>query len=304
MTHWSVFIIFVIKIDIMKSLKVFLLLLTLISLTTYSQTNSYSNGWKAGYKAGYCYQQYGCVAPIAPVSPVAMAGKDTYQDGYNRGFTKGKSDNTNSNSTNNGGAYGQLKPLKNTNTGSIVQEHISHTNQSSNKRRSRKQKSLNTELSLEDSKTYFNDLTFDEILSFQKNNLVFVEEFLTANNWSFKKGSEPTDSKIGMAEFGTIDFDDATLYLLTYYYFKSSTTRRISLIFPNKKKYDYYLNEIKKEGYKHKSSFVEGNSFIKIYQNETRTFRLMTSSTDSSTGITFYGFILLNNDDYKLNFKE
>jgi len=302
MTHWSVFIMFVIKIDTMKSLKFFLLLLILISLTTYSQTNSYSDGWKVGYKAGYCYQNYGCVAPVAPVSPIPRVGKNTYQDGYNRGFTEGKSDNNSSKNT--GGAYGQLKPLQNTNTGSIIQDHIRQNKQSSRNRNSRKQKSLNTELSLEDSKSEINYLTIDDILSFQNKSLDFVEEFLTDNNWSFKKGSEPTNSKIGMAEFGTIDFDDGTLYLLTYYYFKESTTRRISLIFPNKKKYDYYLNEIKKAGYKHKSSTVEGSVFVKIHQNETKTFRLMTSSTDPSTGVTFYGLILMDNDDYKLNFEK
>jgi len=67
--------------------------LVLFALVSCAQTE-YSKGFKAGYKEGYCYNDYGCVSPIPPVTPIPNIGErnDNYQDGYNRGFKMGLED--------------------------------------------------------------------------------------------------------------------------------------------------------------------------------------------------------------------
>jgi hypothetical protein len=73
----------------MKKKLTFLVFL-LLPIAVFPQTN-YDAGFKAGYKEGYCYNEFGCIPPIPPVTPIPYVGenKDNYQDGYNRGFKMG-----------------------------------------------------------------------------------------------------------------------------------------------------------------------------------------------------------------------
>lgn len=57
---------------------------------------SFERGFKDGYKEGYCYNDFDCIAPIPPMTPMLKSGesKDNYQDGYNAGFKRGLEDKT------------------------------------------------------------------------------------------------------------------------------------------------------------------------------------------------------------------
>ena len=144
----------------MKSIKaVLLLLLMLTSFSIHSQTD-FCKGWKDGYKEGYCYGKYGCVSPVAPVCPVPNVGEDNYKGGYNRGFLKGKSDQNGSNSG--GGAYGQLKPIQNSNIGQTIQEHTRYWAEQNSLRRSRTREIFN--IALKNSITAFNNEDYWECI--------------------------------------------------------------------------------------------------------------------------------------------
>ena len=73
--------------------KILLFVTLLISIATFSQTD-YSRGFSNGYKEGYCYNDFACISPIPPITPIPLIGEsyDNYQDGYNRGFKKGLED--------------------------------------------------------------------------------------------------------------------------------------------------------------------------------------------------------------------
>lgn len=110
-------------------MKNLLLLLTILStLTIQSQTN-YCNGWENGFKEGYCYSDYGCVAPVAPVCPVARVGENSYMDGYNRGFVIGKKEKESENNSNGGTYLNPIKPVQTPNLGALVQEHLKYSNE-------------------------------------------------------------------------------------------------------------------------------------------------------------------------------
>jgi tetratricopeptide (TPR) repeat protein len=80
------------KYKTMKKTLVFLISF-LLSLSTFGQSD-YSRGFQNGYKVGYCYNDYGCIPPIPPITPIPRIGEsqDNYQDGYNRGFKRGLED--------------------------------------------------------------------------------------------------------------------------------------------------------------------------------------------------------------------
>lgn len=67
------------------------LTLWLLTFVAFGQTNDYERGFKNGYKEGYCYNDYGCISPIPPITPLPLVGEsyNDYQDGYNRGFKMG-----------------------------------------------------------------------------------------------------------------------------------------------------------------------------------------------------------------------
>jgi len=80
------------KIESMKNL--FLLTIFWFTIATMAAQNDYDRGFRVGYKEGYCYNDFGCLAPITPLTPIPYLGENmnSYQDGYNRGFKMGTED--------------------------------------------------------------------------------------------------------------------------------------------------------------------------------------------------------------------
>jgi hypothetical protein len=130
------------------------LLFLLFSIVSISQS-SFCDGWREGYKEGSCYGKVGCVPPVPPVCPVPQVGQDTYRGGYNAGFIEGRKNNTES--SNAGGAYGQLRPLENTNIGSTVEENLRYHQQVKKQRKESKQRML----------PYFNEAKDKAIKAFE-----------------------------------------------------------------------------------------------------------------------------------------
>lgn len=67
------------------------LTLWLLIFVAFGQSSDYDRGFKNGYKEGYCYNDFGCIEPIPPITPIPLVGEsyNNYQDGYNRGFKMG-----------------------------------------------------------------------------------------------------------------------------------------------------------------------------------------------------------------------
>jgi len=80
------------------------LILFFFALVAFGQSD-YDRGFKNGYKEGYCYNDFGCIAPIPPITPIPLIGEsyDNYQDGYNRGFKRGLEDKQAAKKPNSGG---------------------------------------------------------------------------------------------------------------------------------------------------------------------------------------------------------
>jgi hypothetical protein len=93
-----------------------LLILVLFVFQHINAQSDFSKGWDEGYREGYCYNKYGCVSPVPPVSSVPAPGQDNYKGGYNAGFIKGQNDKkTNESNSSNiqTSPYSKLTPLNN-----------------------------------------------------------------------------------------------------------------------------------------------------------------------------------------------
>ena len=78
--------------------------------------SGFSAGYERGYKEGYCYEDFGCIPPIAPIAPIAKIGYDSYQDGYNKGFIDGRSAKS-GNSTSKSSQYSDAVYVRRNRTG-------------------------------------------------------------------------------------------------------------------------------------------------------------------------------------------
>jgi hypothetical protein len=83
---------YILKHNTMKR-NILIIVTILISIAAFGQSD-YSRGFQNGYKEGYCHNDFGCIAPIPPITPIPLIGEsnDSYQDGYNRGFKRGLED--------------------------------------------------------------------------------------------------------------------------------------------------------------------------------------------------------------------
>jgi hypothetical protein len=83
-----------IKNDTIMKIQITTMIFILLTVVAFGQFNDYDRGFQNGYKEGYCYNDFGCIAPIPPITPIPQIGEsnDSYQDGYNRGFKRGLED--------------------------------------------------------------------------------------------------------------------------------------------------------------------------------------------------------------------
>ncbi len=98
--------------------KIILLIFMTINFTLIYGQSEYSRGFQAGYKEGYCYNDFGCIAPIPPITPTPTINEhfDSYKDGYNRGFLMGKDAKNSISTQKNKGitlSYGTTRPNNN-----------------------------------------------------------------------------------------------------------------------------------------------------------------------------------------------
>lgn len=86
---------------LMKSfLPILLFLFTTCSIGICNAQSEWQRGFKIGYKEGYCYGDFGCIAPVAPISsPSYNESPNSYTDGYNSGFKRGLEDSNNEETT-------------------------------------------------------------------------------------------------------------------------------------------------------------------------------------------------------------
>lgn len=75
-------------------MKQLLILLAVLTFSSFSQERSFCDCWKEGYVEGWCMEQIpgGCVSPVVTVCPVPPVGRSTCKDGYNLGVKKGSED--------------------------------------------------------------------------------------------------------------------------------------------------------------------------------------------------------------------
>lgn len=80
--------------NLFKTLALIALALFLFGGVSFISSDTvYCDGWEDGYAEGYCYNEdYGCLAPIAPLCPIPKINRNQYKDGYNRGFKQGLND--------------------------------------------------------------------------------------------------------------------------------------------------------------------------------------------------------------------
>ena len=125
------------------------------------------------------------------------------------------------------------------------------------------------------------NLNFDQILSLRTKSLSNVEEYLTSNKWELLEANEPKDDKMGSINFAynKSRYDDKAESFIYFYYSNVSTSNNRLLIQVNKiSNYNTYLAKIKFLGYKLLKTYVEDGDLIKIYQTNSTTIKIKTST--------------------------
>ena len=142
-------------------------------------------------------------------------------------------------------------------------------------------------------------LPFKTVLSYSKNSLSEVEEFLTAKNWKFKHGSSPTKENLGEANFTFNDTIIFTYYYNTFYSDNKKDSLSYSKIvyqITSSKEYLKLIAEAKKEGYSMINAETNKNQIEKKYKNKNDDIIVFTNwnSDDPTASFNLYNLIIEN----------
>jgi len=157
-------------------------------------------------------------------------------------------------------------------------------------------------------KSLAQNLSLDEILKLRKNDIGYVEEYLTNKGWNFLEAKEPSEEEMGSATFTykKSDFDNTAQSFLYFMYSGHSERKRIGIQVNKVDVYNTYISRIKSFGCTLTDSKVVGSDIVKIYVGETTTFKITTTTVtnDFNSKKTIYHFLICDNIDYLMNFTE
>jgi len=151
------------------------------------------------------------------------------------------------------------------------------------------------------------NLSIDELIKLRKNDIGYVEEYLTGKGWSFLEASEPSSETLGSATFAykKNNYDETAQSFINFLY-SDFGRRRIGIQVNKVESYNAYVTRIKALGCKLVDSKIKDGEIIKIYMGPTTTFKISTSTVknDFDSRKTIYYVFIIDNDDYQLNFSE
>ena len=147
------------------------------------------------------------------------------------------------------------------------------------------------------------NLTLSEVLKVRKMSIGEVEEYLTKKKWKFFGGDEPSKDDLGVLNFAyNVGLNDRAECWLYYYFSDESDLKRIAIETLDEKKYNEYLNQIKKWGGKMIDSKFEEKEIVKIYKGSTMTYVIRTGTSDGvpllGSKQTVFSIIAMTNEDY------
>jgi hypothetical protein len=155
---------------------------------------------------------------------------------------------------------------------------------------------------------YSQNITLDDVLKLRKNDIGYVEEYLTGKGWTFLEAKEPTDEDMGTATFAykKSEFDDTAQSFLYFMYSGFSERRRLALQINRVETYNAYLSRVKSLGCNLVESKISDGDIVKIYRGQTTTIQITTSTVknDFDSKKTVYNFFICENEDYIRNFQE
>ena len=152
------------------------------------------------------------------------------------------------------------------------------------------------------------NLSLQQLLTVRKKNMAEAEEYLTQKNWSLINAESPTDDKYGGLSFAynKSNFNDqAESFLLVYFSGSEDYPNRLNIQVHKKEKYNEYVAQIKKLGGKIYDSYIEEDTFYKVYQGSTMSYVISTSTQKDkfSSSTTIYNFFIAENEDFKHTFQ-
>jgi hypothetical protein len=111
------------------------------------------------------------------------------------------------------------------------------------------------------------NITLDEVLKLRKNEIGYVEEYLTGKGWDFLEAKEPTEDNMGTATFAykKSNYDDAAQSFLYFIYSGYSDRKRIGLQINKVEIYNSYLSRLKNLGCLLIDSKIKDGEIIKVY---------------------------------------
>lgn len=152
------------------------------------------------------------------------------------------------------------------------------------------------------------NLTLNELLSLRSKDPVGLEEYLSKKKWEFIGAKSPDydNNKLGHIQFALEKdiYSEKAKSFIKYLYSDVTDTKRISIQFHSKTKYLEYLEAVKKFNPSLHDSLISGSSITKVYRGKTTTFEFEISKNEESFGSVseIYNLMILNNEDYDLNF--
>ena|SRR5690606_10282276 len=157
-------------------------------------------------------------------------------------------------------------------------------------------------ITLTHSSLFAQNLSLSQLIELTEKDMGEAEEYLTTKGWEFSDAGKESDSRKYMTfAYNKSSYSSGAESFLSILYDDILNKGVVSIQVHTQEKYNEYLNYLKKYNYKLIDSIITEGSLLKMYQGETMTFGISSTTSKNyfNEETAIWSLLIISNDDFE-----